>query len=92
MKIALLLLFSLSLAAESTNKTSIDAKLTSAYWHAAFDASQAQAVKEKADAEVQRAADAIKASCAGEVQPSGRDFVCVIKADTKPEAPKGSQP
>ncbi len=80
-----MLIAAIALAAEPAEKpTPVDAKLTSAYWHAAFDASQAQAAKEKADAAVREAADAIKASCAGEVKAEGREFVCV----PKPEATK----
>ncbi len=69
--------------------TPVDAKLTSTYWHAAFDALQAAQAKERADAAMQAAADAIKASCAGEIRPEGRDFVCVPKPPDppKPEAP-----
>jgi hypothetical protein len=84
MRLLVFLTALVAFASEPTDKPlPVDAKLTSAYWHAAFDASQAQATKEKADLAVQQAADAIKASCAGEIRPEGRDFVCVPKPETK---------
>ncbi len=65
-------------------KRLIAAKQTAEYWHTAFDAALAAQAKERADAASKAAADAIKASCAGEIKPEGREFVCVAK----PEAAK----
>ncbi len=86
MKLLFILIAGIAIASELTEKpTPVDAKLTSAYWHAAFDSLQAAQMKEKADVAMQQAADAIKASCPGEIRPEGRDFICVPK-------PEGSKP
>jgi len=84
LRVVLILVAGMALAAEPAGKpTPIDPKLTSAYWRAAYEVSRLQQVLDKANIEMQRTVEAIKASCAGEVQTSG-EFVCVPKPEAKP--------